>query len=369
MKNEEFELTGIEKRKAEAELFQRNKTICLQNDEISRLTSDYNSIHEQIENSLIHNQQVDQIYKNKIYRLRRKISSISSEFSVQKTKTMTQFSNQITEMINQHALKLNQIKESYRIKISQSSEPEIYIEKDPEILAISKSIKETREQINKTMEEQIRNRKESINKRLNNYTTQLELLHQKEKDINVLIFEEKKKLQEAKAFTMLRQCDAEATIQSKEKGLQTNQSKAEEKLLLFRASALNSENSLREDFQHEIQNIQSQIRDQTQKSLQLQKSIREIKIDEKGELKKAQKQLNDLSEKHIQAKEEEEKNIQNEIQQIIREKNYQQECRFAISEHEDRLKFLKEEHNALKEEIKRIDFMIYGRNGKFQKTL
>ena len=363
MNGEEEELSGIEKRKADAIIFQQSKKLCLQDDEISRLQSEYQTLQSQIKSSMQQQNVVD-IYKRKIGKIKRKIASIPSKVSLARSKIVSFYSDEINILMKNHSEELEKIQILYQQKIQAIISQTYQVDSISE--DISKSIELTKKQINDVMEKSINEKENRISERLNRIAKQIENYNQREKDLLKMIEEQKAKLKEAKEFSSLKKYDAQSTFQNQEKIFQVSKTKAEEKVLAFRATMINEENAYCLENQNILDSIQNQINEKIRRTLELQKLIRENKDDQNENLKIAQKKLELLLKEQEELFLEDINRSETENKTLFQEKDHQELYKIKIAQSISKLLNVKIEHQSLLDELKRLDFMIYGRAGKYQ---
>ena len=127
------------------------------------------------------------------------------------------------------------------------------------------------------------------------------------------------------------------------------------------------ETVFRQESHKELEKMRSMITDKQTLTHKLRKYIRESKTDDSEPLERATEELSRLEETHqILMQQRKERDELSAAKKIKSERKRQHELNSHIQATRDALNEARAEHETLMAELKRLDFMVYGRRGKYQ---
>ena len=348
--------------------FEINGTIQLQNDEIHRLRKEYNLLLKHISNSIEHYKQTKSIYQSKIQSIKQDISSVSTTTALIKTKMNSNHTKAMNALRSNHAKRLHSIRLHYaqelsvdNIDINNDEYHNINDDLDDDQKVIS-SIGSTRAKIADLLNHKQEKEKENdIQDKLKKIMLQIEQDRTRCKYLQEKIDEMTSDLEEARKISSLQQ--TEVILKSP---LKFDYTKMEQKLLDISADAIKEESQYKEDSENLIARYRTQIRETKLKTDRYKKRIDKLDGKTTPELETKLNELNNLEQEYDSIMKQREllSDLQSSIQKSKKKKKkMSDEISFCMSN----LAEYKRENDALREEIKRLDFMIYGRNGKYQK--
>lgn len=346
--------------------FEVNGTIQLQNDEIHRLRKEYNLLLKHISNSIEHLKQTRSIYQSKIKSIKQEISSVSTTTELIKTKMNSNHTKAMNAIRSNHNKRLHSIRMHYAQELSldnldYNNGEHINNDNFDEDQNIISSIGSTRAKIADLLNHKQEKEKENdIQGKLNKIMMHIEQDRARCTYLQTKIDEISSDLEEARRISSLQQ--TEMILKSP---LKFDYTKMEQKLLDHSADAIKEESQYKEDSENQIQRHRNQIREIKIQTDRLKKKINKADGKVAPELETKLKELNDLEQEYDSILKQREllSNLQTSIQKSKKKKKkVSDEISLCVSN----LNEYKRENDALREEIKRLDFMIYGRNGKYQ---
>jgi chromosome segregation ATPase len=150
-----------------------------------------------------------------------------------------------------------------------------------------------------------------------------------------------------------------------EDSLARDEEREEQNLLLAKANALAEENQFRADFHRELEKLKSDLGETQMKIGLWKQQIRESKAGETGDLQKALKELERLEEKRERLLGQKD-GPQERAEGISRERKKQRDLVGQVDSSRRALSDALVERDRLLNELRRLDFMLFGRSGKWQ---
>lgn len=347
--------------------FEINGTIQLQTDIIHRLRKEYNCLLNQVSISIDHLKQIKSIYQSKMQSIEQEISSVLTTTELIKTKMNSNHTKAMNAIRANHNKRLHSIRLQYANELSIGK-----IDTEQRLLGndlndlddknVISSIGSTRAKIADLLNHKVEKEKENdTQEKLNRIMLQVDQDRKRCAYLQQKIDEMTSDLEEARKISSLHQ--TEIILNSP---LKFDYTKMEQELLDRSADIIKEESEYKEDSENQIEQYRSQIRDIRIKSDKLKKKIKKADGKTSPELEAKLKELNDLEQEHDSILKQRQmlSNLQASIQKTKKKKKKVSE---QISFHVSDLVEYKKENLALIEEIRRLDFMIYGRNGKYQK--
>lgn len=365
MDDSEEDYSGISKWKKDKRKFEIKRTIQLQNDEIIRLKNEYKILLKHLSYSNEHFKQVKSIYKSKIQAKRQEISSVQTTTNIIKARMNSSHTKALNAIRANHNKRLQSIRNYYadELGLNQFEEEE----EDNNQKEVISSIGSTRMKIADLLnqkypsseEQQIKMQGENQEK-LKKIMIQVDQDRERCNYLQNKIDEFNSDLQEAKKISSLQQTDIMGSP------LKFNASKLEQTMLDKQADLVKEENDYKQNSESQLQRYRVELYNMNQKSGRYKQKIKEINAEAPPELVNALDELKQLEYQHksIMAQKESLINLNMSIKKSKKRKNETaQNINFCITD----LNEVQKENMALKEELRRLDFMIYGRNGKYQK--
>ncbi|KAK8888477.1 hypothetical protein M9Y10_039556 [Tritrichomonas musculus] len=347
--------------------FEINGTIQLQTDIIHRLRKEYNCLLNQVSISIDHLKQIKSIYQSKRQSIEQEISSVLTTTELIKTKMNSNHTKAMNAIRANHNKRLHSIRLQYanELSIGKLDTEQRLLGNDLNDLDdknVISSIGSTRAKIADLLNHKMEKEKENdTQEKLNRIMLQVDQDRKRCAYLQQKIDEMTSDLEEARKISSLHQ--TEIILNSP---LKFDYTKMEQELLDRSADIIKEESEYKEDSENQIEQYRSQIRDIRIKSDKLKKKIKKADGKTSPELEAKLKELNDLEQEHDSILKQRQmlSNLQASIQKTKKKKKKVSE---QISFHVSDLVEYKKENLALIEEIRRLDFMIYGRNGKYQK--
>lgn len=347
--------------------FEINGTIQLQTDIIHRLRKEYNCLLNQVSISIDHLKQIKSIYQSKMQSIEQEISSVLTTTELIKTKMNSNHTKAMNAIRANHNKRLHSIRLQYanELSIGKLDTEQRLLGNDLNDLDdknVISSIGSTRAKIADLLNHKMEKEKENdTQEKLNRIMLQVDQDRKRCAYLQQKIDEMTSDLEEARKISSLHQ--TEIILNSP---LKFDYTKMEQELLDRSADIIKEESEYKEDSENQIEQYRSQIRDIRIKSDKLKKKIKKADGKTSPELEAKLKELNDLEQEHDSILKQRQmlSNLQASIQKT---KNKKKKVSEQISFHVSDLVEYKKENLALIEEIRRLDFMIYGRNGKYQK--
>ena len=341
--------------------FEINGTIQLQNDEIHRLRKEYNLLLKHVSSSLEHLKQTKSIYQSKIQSIKQEISSVSTTTTLIKTKMNSNHTKAMNAIRANHNKRLHSIRSHYAKEfsvdvinnINDNNNEEFNNDNTDNDQNMISSIGQTRAKI----ADLLNHKQEKLKKimvQIDQDRTRCQYLQEK-------IDEMTSDLEEARKISSLHK--TEVILKSP---LKFDFSKMEQKLLDRSADAIKEESQYKDDSENQIEQYKAQIHEIKIRSEKLKKKISKADGKVSPELEEKLNELKDLEREHDSILKQRQmlSDIQSSIQKSKKKKKkVSDEISFCVSNLDE----YKKENLALIEEIRRLDFMIYGRNGKYQK--
>ena len=364
--SEEESYETNDKKSISACRFERQKILLMQDEEIRRLKSEHLGILRKIHKSEKQADEVNRLYTKNIADLRNKIRSNPYQIVTEKFNLMKNHSEAIENLRQQHEKNLLQVHIDVQKKLQEKLERK-------------SQNKETNEENNKQSannhsllkDQTLLHKNDRINEinelRINEYKLYIKKYRQRAKELVKEIETAKKELEEIKAHNKVRVNEAREESRQRAIKNEAASSRTEDIILMQRANSFATLNDARRAELNAIEEMKDKINKTKQSNFILMSKIQDAKASKTEGSEKCQdavnylvKELTGFAEKPISTdilkykdKYREEKYRLN----IIKKKVNQSKAEL------DRLTF---ENQYLKGEIRKRDYMLYGRNGIHQ---
>ncbi|OHS97904.1 hypothetical protein TRFO_35778 [Tritrichomonas foetus] len=333
------------------------------------MKKEYALLLKHLENSSNHFQQTVSIYKSKIKSLKQEIDSVATA----KAFAITRLNSQHTKAINaaraRHAKRLTRVREKYEEDILFNDEDDMNEGKGDKYLS---SIDSTRAKIadvlngktegngNDIFIQHAKDKEQESTEKLNRVTAQIEKDRNRIKYLEEKIREVKADLEEARKIAQSQQTDLILSSP-----LKIDDSKRDEKLLYHSANAIAQENQYKTQAENQIEQIRAMLHQTRVKIDRYTQNVKNMKARSPPELEEALEELNDLEEEHKEMLRRK-KMLSDMKSSIMRNKRRKKTIAEEIFFSTTALNEAQKENISLLEEIRRLDFMVYGRGGKYQ---
>lgn len=360
--------------------YEFEKTLILQKDEVKRLKDELRLIYTHIQESKNYFRPIISAYKKKAKSIRKEIESIPVTASIIKSKLISSHTKAINKLKHMHHKNLKEIEKQYSermesIKISETSsqiffdennnydllnDTYIYqnfknieqyeIENQSKISVLNQQIAQNLLR-SEELQEEIDNMKEVINQEHNknaayeSFNQSFQLNQSNIKDSFHQIFQSQQDIQLQHSFR--NQQKFQEDIQSLENVSKYDEAFAKE--ILF----------------NELDQLRLKINQVKKRSQEIKMKIDTKYTDSSPELSESMQSLANLQAIYQQMQDNSISQLPTEINIHMSKKVLKQaivQLRISV----DDLDEVQKEHNSLLEEIKRLDFMVYGRKGRFQ---
>ena len=344
-------MDGVARRQAERELYDLKKTEQLQNDEIERLHLELEALLRQIANA---EERVDggEKYRRRIRELREELAVIPAQTSVRKSQMISAHTKRLNEIRTRHQREVDRLKSGYGRQMASRKLPEVDEVKD-EMVA---SINTTRLKIAELLHLKSEQREVEVKAKLQKLSEQIERDRKRIEQLEQANDQLEQELAKAKA-------ENDSKVTQMRLGIpDLNTSEEEEKLVLFQADLIREEDAFRKEAQKALDELKTKVSDQRQAVEHWKAVIDSYRSDTSDKLKQAEQEKEKLE-------------IQSEA--ISLQRRARQEVRSAspprtdIQKRDalvDKMQKTREvlfsaqhEHTALLTEIRRLNFMLYGR--------
>jgi chromosome segregation ATPase len=352
-------MNGMRRRKAESRAYDKQKEMQLQDDEITRLNSELRSLTRQISRMTDHFQQKESVNKAQISQLKQEIGAVTRQRATTKAKLLSEHTKAVAALQAQHRSVLDGLKSEYNSKLglSQPSGSQAKV-KD----GLLDSINSTRSQISDELEQKEERREIQAQAKLVRLTSRITEDRRRARDLEKRVEEMKKELEKVKTVSSLRQAELGLAIPV------LDTTAEDEHLEITKSNYLAEENQQRAGFQKQIDGWRVQLKGILAKSAMLQKRIRERETDDTEALALAREEHEELKDVCATLREGLTRGRKEAIDDRI-DKEHQQQNK--VSELRETaqvdLKEVKAERERLLAELRRLDFMLYGRSGQYQK--
>lgn len=346
--------------------YEYEKTLILQKDEVKRLKDELNLIHTHIQNSKQNFRQTKAIYKKKAKSIKKEIESVPVSTSI-----ITSNLNKIhTKTINTLKHEHHKILKGIRIQFSEKMNLIKTSEADYQIISNSNSEYDHLNDVyvcqnfqnTEEYELEIQSRLSVLNQQIALRLIKCEELQEEIDKINKTINKERQKL--FNQISNIQKNSNHKLGNSQNQIKNHNIDKQKEEQTIEREYQA-KESFERDRLNNEINQLRSKVEQVRAKSQELKVKIEAKYTDSSPKLNESMQSLSSLQAAYQQMLNEShsqifiEKNIHTYKKTIKKTVN---RLRISIIDFDE----VQKEHDSLLEEIKRLDFMIYGRRGRFQ---
>lgn len=355
--------------------YEFEKTLILQKDEVKRLKDELRLVNLHVSDSQKHFSQIIRTYKKRAKSIKKEIESVPISTSIIQSKLISSHTKTINKIKHEHHKTLDGIRIQYSeqlksTKISGASSQFFFGEnsdydqlndatiyqnfKNAELyeIEVQSKIQVLNQQIaqqllrSEELEEEIDKLKETINKEHQQYSLYY--------SINDNHLTTQKHIRKVKK----RNGHSQQNLQ--------NLKYYQEEIQNIENKYKNDEANIKKTFIDELDQIRQKINQVRKKSQELKLRIDTKNTDSSPELNQSIQSLSNLQAIYQQMQEV--SNVQIPAGKEIRvNKKILKQTIIQLQVSVDDLNEIQKEHDSLLEEIKRLDFMIYGRRGKFQK--
>ena len=356
----------IKGRVSEKKLAELKEIVALQNQEILRLQNEQKSLIEAIDESEVRNSQTETILKKRIAKLQSEISSYSSKKSILRSHSMLAHSKLMSEQQAIHQDNIMRLRTQYESKIAKASLKSNAQSEDT--TKIINKIDETCIQISKVLNEKIGKNEQQVQQQLSVLRERIEELRSEEINLRQQIEKRKQAIEEEDNKFKSYIEKSKRLQQKRESVINETTETAEEQYKMFDSAQTAEENALRDQYDKQIEDLRMKISKMRNKASAMKESIEtgrtpdsDLIDDAKIEKSRISQQLD----KEVISKDESgESAMLKKIKAEYKDRKY---LIGRMDAYKKQMKTLKEEKKGILMELKRIDFMVFGKNGKYQR--
>lgn len=352
-------ISGVKKREAEKEVWDRHKTVRLQDDEIERLQGDLETVSRHIAEVNDHNAQAVAIHRQRVAELKSLLLSIPTQLSKKKTRLTSSHTRAINSLRDVHREKLDKVRREYEKKLknleNNSSE-----QNRAEEERLDGSIVTAKTKLGEVMRAEIEKKEKKTQERLQKITSQIETDRKRSKTLRKEIDKLKLELERAKALAESKTTQLRVAIPD------IDTQRIEENLLFEKANMVSEENCFRQESHAELEKLRNEICSVNSRIAQLKRKIRESETDDGKALKYAREDLEKLEQQHYDLTTGRKKRAEETATEYKSAMHRTRKFAREIEAVAGTLRDVQYENIALLTELKRLDFMVYGRKGKYQ---
>jgi chromosome segregation ATPase len=293
-----------------------------------------------------------------ISQLKHEIATLAPQTSIQKTKMLSDHTRAVSRLQAEHRTALDRLRSECDRKLTPVQSQRAHALAPDSLVD---SINSTRSQISDELEHKAERQEIQTQERLLGLTNQIAGDRRRAKQLEKQVEEMRAELESVRALAALRRTERELVAPG------VDSAASEEHLELARANFLSKENELRKELQNQIDGWRRQLNGARASSVRFQKRIRETETDDSEALKLASQEKDECRKVHEALITEKARLRQRKIEEGIEKEGLNHQKMEGLGEAARRqLRAAKLEHETLLKEIRRLDFMLYGRNGQYQ---
>lgn len=337
--------------------YEYEKTLILQNDEVQRLKDELQLLYSHVKKAKKHSNHVKLIYKQKVKSIKKEIKSVPTSASIVKSKLISDHTKAINELKEQHDNQINAL----RIMFEESMRKiqEIPIEDESLKQAIKKTEKAGKKQAEIILQaiQKSKEMEAEIEQKINQIQTQIDDSKMKANNLQ----DEIDKLQDIIAREKQQATKYRLKIQKRMKQLPDYSVEIKK----YDNQALIEENHVKDTANIELEQIRTKINGYLAKSKEIQSKIDSNYTENSPKINENLHEMAELEavyQKYAQ-KLRYFQDIQDEI--TFRRRQLKENVQKLKNCAED-LEEAQNQNATLLEEVRRLDFMVYGRMGKYQ---
>lgn len=350
-----MELSGLERRRAERELFDSRRTAHLQDDEIMRLNAELRVLLKRIAEREDHVSGSDSILKRRRDALRSKIADIPKILSIKKAKMISEHTQSMRDLREAHDKKLRDMQRQYQDNISETS----VLGSEDDLVS---SISSTRSRIADILEMKSEKKELNVQGRIERISARMDEDRKRAKQLEMAIDQLRNDLERTKGLTASRVMSVNMTTPEIDTTLE------EERLILEKANMISEENAWRQEAHKAVESLRTEITKTRANILKLKQKIRDGETPESDALKRTSDELGRLKTAHGNLLSQRKDMIENGPGYKVRCEE-ERHTSLEVSLESARLSLLnaQREYDTIRNELRRLDFMVYGRSGKYQR--
>ena len=352
-------ITGVSKREAEREVYDRHKTMRLQEDEIDRLHGDLERLCRNIAEVGDHNTQADAINRQRIADLKKQLLELPTKLSRKKTKLTSAHTRAINSLRDVHKEKLEKLRREYERKLAKMSEKSEMQQLEEE-QKFAGSINSAKTKLGEVLKQEMENREKKTQERLQKITTQIESDRKRSKRLRAEIAALKVELERARNLAAAKTTKLQLALP------EIDTQREEENLLFEKANMVSEENCFRQESHAELEKLRAKICETNSRIAQLKRKIRESDTDDGNVLRYAREDLEKLEKQHYDLTTGRQQRAEENANELRSAQHRMRKFAREIESISGTLRDAQYENIALLTELKRLDFMVYGRRGKYQ---
>ena len=366
MKKDSTSYLELKGRMSEKKLAQLNEIKELQNQEIERLKQEYNSILAQINETEVRNSQAESILKHRIAQLKSEIDNFSTRRAVLKSHTKVSHSKKMNEQQSIHQDNIMRLRTQYETKINETKLKSN--QNMDETTNIVTQIDTTCREISKVLNQKHNKNERRVKQQLDALNERIEDLKQYETTLQKKI-DKRKQTIEDEDFKFQKYIEKSKTLQERRTAvINETISSAEEQYQMFDSAQTAEENAIRDQNNRILEDLRNKIAKMKTKCSSMQQGISSGRTAESDEIDAANiekarisKQLDD---EILQRDESGESRMMKTLKDEYMDRQYLLQ---RMNKYNEQLKSLKAEKKKVLLELKRLDFMVFGKNGQYQR--
>lgn len=341
--------------------FEFEKTLILQKDEVKRLKDELRLIYSHINESKLHFSQIISISKKKAKSLKKEIKSIPISTSIIESNLISSHTKLINKLKHEHhenlkAVKMQYSKQAKSIKISETTS-QFFFDENADYDQLNDEYICQNFRNTELYELEIQSKISVLNNQIAQQLLKSEDLQEQIDELKEII---NKEHQQSSSFISIKNLQ-----DSKKQQNQQIQQKYQADIQKIENKYKNDEINEKKLFVNELDQLRQKISQARKRSQELKVKIDAKDTDSSIELNQSMQSLSSLQDVYQKMQEVSSTKLIIEKEIHISKKIMKQAAAHLKISVDDLIEIQKE-HDSLLEEIKRLDFMIYGRRGKFQ---
>lgn len=363
MQNSSF--LAAKNRYKEKKLNELQEIVELQNEEILRLKNEQKQVFEQIAHAEAAGSKADIILKRRIAALQSEIKNIDSRHSILKSHSSQAHSKMIGELQSEHQDKIIKLRIEYETKIAELS---LQNSKPPPTSDIFAEIDTSKADIASALKEKMTNNEKQVQKELLQLDSKIKDLAQYHKELEDKV-KLRKNLINEENDKFKNYIEKSNELQKRRtNAIEEAQKSIEEQYNMFVKAQLAEENALREKNNEIIEKIRQKISEQRIRTSKMKESIATGRTDTSFKVDEAKQEkiklTSELDKQIYSTYTDGEKSM---IKVVKKEYVDRQYLIKRLAAYKEQMNEIKKQRNEVLTEVKRLDFMLYGKNGKYQR--
>lgn len=358
---------GVERRRAEKRAYEQKKILRLQEDEINRLKKEYTVILIQISDTEKNISRVNSIYSEKIAKLNAKISDVTSQKRQNRLKEVRKQTAKINSIQEEHTMEMQNMQADFEERIATIKSELVESLRLQKHNSEQKAIKSIQENAAEAIRLKSDEQHTQIQQRLNELKETVSKYRRRELHLRDAIKNAEREYQVAKVESEKKLLQLNAQRKEKVEIVDIPASKTEDIINMQRANCIAEINTFRDQATKELDKLNEELNIKKRRIFFLKKAINEAKTTDDSDYRKATYQVAQLGFELEHCKDFSIANSPSKFNKV--ERQILRRNRIILQQLEksknDR-DYLIFENEKMRNEIRRLDYMVYGRSGTYQ---